>query len=92
MQGMDYGLEAFKLFPAEAVGGINLLKALKGPFADISFCPTGGVNKNNMTSYLDLPNVLCVGGSWIASSRLIESENWDEIKKLATEAIQIATV
>ncbi len=88
MQAMEFGLEAFKLFPAESVGGIKTLNALRGPFADIAFCPTGGVNKDNMKSYLDLQNVLCVGGSWIAPSKYIENENWTEIIKRSKEAIE----
>lgn len=90
MQGMEFGLDAFKLFPAESAGGINTLKALRGPFANIAFCPTGGVNKNNMNSYLELPNVLCVGGSWIAPSKHIDSENWNEISALAKQALESA--
>lgn len=89
-QAMEFGLDAFKLFPAEAVGGIDLLKALHGPFRNIIFCPTGGINKNNFKSYLKLPNVACVGGSWIAAGMLIENEAWKGIEKLANEAIQIA--
>lgn len=65
MQGMQLGYNEFKLFPAEAVGGVKLLKALSAPFADITFCPTGGINESNYKDYLALPNVSCVGGSWI---------------------------
>ncbi len=85
MQGMEFGLQSVKLFPAEAVGGINLLKSLLGPFAHISFCPTGGVNKDNMQNYLDLPNVLCVGGSLIAPKALIDAEDWNGITALCRE-------
>ncbi len=65
MNGMQYGYTEFKLFPAEAVGGIKLLKAISAPLADITFCPTGGINESNYKDYLALPNVSCVGGSWI---------------------------
>lgn len=85
MQGMEFGLQSFKLFPAEAVGGVALLKSLLGPFANISFCPTGGVNKDNMKYYLDLPNVLCVGGSWIAPKALIDAGDWSGITTLCRE-------
>ncbi|RUO43402.1 bifunctional 4-hydroxy-2-oxoglutarate aldolase/2-dehydro-3-deoxy-phosphogluconate aldolase [Idiomarina aquatica] len=65
MNGMQYGYTEFKLFPAEAVGGVKLLKAISAPLADITFCPTGGINEANYKDYLALPNVACVGGSWI---------------------------
>jgi len=65
MQGMEFGYRQFKLFPAEAVGGVKLLKAIAGPFPDIRFCPTGGINETNYKDYLALDNVSCVGGSWI---------------------------
>ena len=65
MRGLDLGLERFKFFPAEAVGGLPALKALAGPFGDIRFCPTGGIRSDNAASWLAHPAVLCVGGSWI---------------------------
>ena len=65
MMGIEYGYDRFKLFPAEAVGGVKLLKSIHGPFPDIRFCPTGGINESNYQDYLALPNVSCVGGSWI---------------------------
>lgn len=65
MQGIDYGLRHFKLFPAAAIGGIALLKSIAGPFPDVRFCPTGGINKSNYQDYLALDNVACVGGSWV---------------------------
>ncbi|PWW36948.1 2-keto-3-deoxy-phosphogluconate aldolase [Idiomarina loihiensis] len=65
MQGIELGYQHFKLFPAEAVGGLKLLKSIAGPFPDIRFCPTGGINESNYRDYLALDNVSCVGGSWI---------------------------
>lgn len=65
MQGIEFGYREFKLFPAEAVGGLKLLKSIAGPFPDIRFCPTGGINEANYRDYLALKNVSCVGGSWI---------------------------
>ncbi|MGM0429855.1 MAG: bifunctional 4-hydroxy-2-oxoglutarate aldolase/2-dehydro-3-deoxy-phosphogluconate aldolase [Pseudomonadota bacterium] len=65
MQGIELGYRQFKLFPAEAVGGLKLLKSIAGPFPDIRFCPTGGINESNYKDYLALKNVSCVGGSWI---------------------------
>ncbi|GAB1263717.1 bifunctional 4-hydroxy-2-oxoglutarate aldolase/2-dehydro-3-deoxy-phosphogluconate aldolase [Aurantivibrio infirmus] len=83
LQGLEKGLRHFKLFPAEAVGGIPLLKSLASPFAGIKFCPTGGVNLYNLQSYLDLPNVICVGGSWMVPEDLIRASRWDDIEALA---------
>lgn len=81
--GMEYGYDHFKFFPAEVNGGVKTLKAFGGPLPDIKFCPTGGVGPNNYKDYLALPNVLCVGGSWIVPKDLIEAEKWDEITALA---------
>ncbi len=65
MRGLDLGLHRFKFFPAEAAGGISALKALSGPFGNVCFCPTGGVRSDTAPDWLALPNVLCVGGSWL---------------------------
>jgi 2-dehydro-3-deoxyphosphogluconate aldolase/(4S)-4-hydroxy-2-oxoglutarate aldolase len=65
MRGLDHGLDRFKFFPAEAVGGLPALKALAGPFGDIRFCPTGGIRSDTAAQWLAHPSVLCVGGSWI---------------------------
>ncbi|GGI75466.1 bifunctional 4-hydroxy-2-oxoglutarate aldolase/2-dehydro-3-deoxy-phosphogluconate aldolase [Legionella impletisoli] len=65
MIGLEYGYTHFKFFPAEAKGGVPALKAFYGPFPDVRFCPTGGINEENYRTYLDLPNVDCVGGSWL---------------------------
>lgn len=86
MRGMEYGYRNFKFFPAEAAGGPAVLKALAGPFGDIGFCPTGGIGLHNAMEYLALPNVLCVGGSWIAQTKLINEQRWSEIETLAREA------
>lgn len=81
MQAVNAGFSVLKLFPAEAVGGITLLKALGGPFPEIKFCPTGGINPGNYQDYLALPNVLCVGGSWVIPS--LESLKNDRSKLLS---------
>ena len=65
MRGLDLGLNRFKFFPAEASGGIAALKALSAPFADVRFCPTGGIRPDNAADWLVLPSVLCVGGTWL---------------------------
>ncbi len=87
MLGMEYGLDAFKLFPANIVGGAAALKAFGGPFGNISFCPTGGVNPENMNQYLSLDNVLCVGGTWVCPSELIDQNDFQEISKRCKEAL-----
>ena len=90
MRGMEYGHRDFKFFPAEAAGGTSVLKAFSGPFGDIRFCPTGGIGLHNAVEYLALPNVLCVGGSWIAQANLIRQQAWSEIETLAREAVELA--
>ena len=91
MRGMEYGHRDFKFFPAEAAGGAPVLKAMAGPFGDIRFCPTGGIGLSNVKDYLALPNVLCVGGSWIAQPKLIKQKRWADIEQLAREAVELAS-
>jgi 2-dehydro-3-deoxyphosphogluconate aldolase/(4S)-4-hydroxy-2-oxoglutarate aldolase len=67
-----------------------MLKSLAGPFAKIGFCPTGGVSLSNMADYLNQPNVLCVGGSWLAPAEMIKNKNWEGITSLAKEAVEAA--
>ncbi|HWJ37169.1 MAG TPA: bifunctional 4-hydroxy-2-oxoglutarate aldolase/2-dehydro-3-deoxy-phosphogluconate aldolase [Sphingomicrobium sp.] len=67
MRGLDFGFRRFKFFPAEAAGGIDALKALTGPFGDVRFCPTGGIKLSTAGEWLSLPEVLCVGGSWLVA-------------------------
>ncbi len=82
----DLGFDVMKLFPAAAAGGVALLKSLAAPLPEIRFCPTGGISLQNATEYLSLPNVLVVGGSWVAPKAMIEAGDWGGIKKLAAEA------
>ena len=91
MEGMQHGYRNFKLFPAHAVGGISFLKALMGPFPGLKFCPTGGVNPDNIGEYLALDNVLSVGGSWIAPRAMIREKKWLDIEKLATQAKKLCS-
>jgi 2-dehydro-3-deoxyphosphogluconate aldolase/(4S)-4-hydroxy-2-oxoglutarate aldolase len=86
MAGMAAGLSAFKFFPAAQAGGIDGLKALAGPFPHARFCPTGGVNAANAASYLALPNVVCVGGSWLAPREMIAAGDFVKIEALARAA------
>lgn len=87
MRAMEYGLDTFKLFPANIVGSIDALKAFSGPFSNASFCPTGGIELNNMNNYLSLDNVLCVGGTWICPSKLIDANDFDGITQLCKGAL-----
>jgi 2-dehydro-3-deoxyphosphogluconate aldolase / (4S)-4-hydroxy-2-oxoglutarate aldolase len=80
------GYSFLKFFPAEQAGGAPYLKSLAAPLPDIRFCPTGGVSAKNAPTYLALPNVLCVGGSWVAPDELIAAGRWDAIEALAREA------
>lgn len=89
IQGSECGHQCFKFYPAEAVGGIPLLKALAGPFGGVEFCPTGGIGPHNYRDYLALANVLCVGGSWMVDPKLIEAEQWGEIERLSRECMAL---
>ena len=82
----DLGFDVLKLFPARVAGGIELLKAFRGPLPDLLFCPTGGIDAASFRDYLALPNVLCVGGSWVAPKAAIEAGDWARITELAREA------
>ncbi|MDE1997383.1 MAG: bifunctional 4-hydroxy-2-oxoglutarate aldolase/2-dehydro-3-deoxy-phosphogluconate aldolase [Burkholderiales bacterium] len=86
MTAMDSGFECFKFFPAQQAGGTALLKALHGPFPDAMFCPTGGITIDSAPQYLSLPNVACVGGSWLAPAHLVREQNWDALRQLARQA------
>ncbi len=87
MFGMEMGYTEFKFFPAEAAGGVRMLKSIGGPFPRITFCPTGGVSPENYRDYLALKNVACVGGSWLVPADVIEQEDWQKITDLAREAV-----
>lgn len=87
MQGLAHGFDMFKLFPAEALGGRAMLKSLCGPFPQVRFCPTGGLNPANFRDYLALDNVVCCGGSWMVTEALVAAGRWDEIEALAREAM-----
>ncbi|EIT68083.1 MULTISPECIES: bifunctional 4-hydroxy-2-oxoglutarate aldolase/2-dehydro-3-deoxy-phosphogluconate aldolase [Hydrocarboniphaga] len=82
----DAGFTAMKLFPAQQAGGIGMLKALGSVFADVRFCPTGGIDAATAPQFLALPNVACVGGSWIVPNDLVAGERWSEISELARQA------
>jgi 2-dehydro-3-deoxyphosphogluconate aldolase/(4S)-4-hydroxy-2-oxoglutarate aldolase len=86
MRGLERGITTFKFFPAVPAGGADALKALGGPFPDVKFCPTGGIDAARAKEFLSLPNVLCVGGSWIAPSRSIAAQDWTAITANAKAA------
>lgn len=83
---LDRGYSVQKFFPAEANGGVPVLKAWGAPLPQVRFCPTGGVSLGNARDYLSLPNVLCVGGSWVAPAAMVRSGDWEGIARLAAEA------
>lgn len=85
--GMELGYDCFKLFPASACGGPALLKAWAAPLAGVSFCPTGGINASNAGDYLALPNVLCVGGSWMLQADTIAAGDWVSIRNSARDSL-----
>mgnify|MGYP002151905745 CR=1 FL=1 len=87
MDASDFGYDHLKFFPAEASGGVNAIKSIGGPFPDIKFCPTGGINLKNIRDYLALSNVACCGGSWLVPNHVVENKNWSEITKLSHEAL-----
>jgi 2-dehydro-3-deoxyphosphogluconate aldolase/(4S)-4-hydroxy-2-oxoglutarate aldolase len=89
MNANNDGFTFLKLFPAVAVGGINLLKGFSGPFYDIQFCPTGGITIESAPDFLALPNVPVCGGTWLTPKKLIEEKNWSAITKLAKQACSI---
>ncbi|WFB50152.1 bifunctional 4-hydroxy-2-oxoglutarate aldolase/2-dehydro-3-deoxy-phosphogluconate aldolase [Vibrio coralliilyticus] len=86
---LEMGLTTLKFFPAEASGGVNMVKALLAPYSDVSLMPTGGINTNNIQDYLSIPRVLACGGTWMVDKKLVEEKNWDELARLTREAVQL---
>jgi 2-dehydro-3-deoxyphosphogluconate aldolase/(4S)-4-hydroxy-2-oxoglutarate aldolase len=89
MRWRERGAREMKFFPAEAVGGAAFLKSLASPVPDVRFCPTGGINPAKAPTYLALPNVACVGGSWMLPADLVAAGDWARIEELAREAAQL---
>ena len=83
----ERGYSLMKFFPAEAAGGLAMLNSLYGPLPQIKFCPTGGINGNNVNNYLDSKNVACVGGSWMLPHHLIEAGDWQGVKQSVSDAV-----
>lgn len=90
MQATADGYSFLKFFPAMQAGGIPMLKALGGPFTDVVFCPTGGITAETAPNFLALPNVVCVGGSWLTPKAALAARNWDEVTRLARGASELA--
>src|SRR4029078_5925364 len=89
MAALDLGLDVLKLFPAEAGGGVATLKSLAGPFPGVRFVPTGGISAANAASYLTLPSVAAVGGSWMVAPQLVRSGDFEAVTRLAGEAVAL---
>ena len=88
MTGWQYGYRRFKFFPAESSGGAKAIKAFGAPIPEARFCPTGGITVDNADDYLSLPNVMCVGGSWLTPKAMVEAEDWDGIRELARQSAE----
>ena len=86
MEGLALGYRTFKFFPAVPAGGLAYLKALNGPFPQVRFCPTGGVDLEAAGHFLKLPNVVCVGGSWMTPDDLVRAGDWSGVERLAKQA------
>ena len=90
MTCLEAGYDMLKFFPAGTSGGAPALKALSGPLPQATFCPTGGVSPSNAAEYLSLPNVVCVGGSWVVAPDLVKARDWTRIEELAREAAALS--
>ena len=89
MEGYALGYRRFKLFPAEISGGVSAIKALSGPFSEVKFCPTGGVDPTNIKRYMELKNVICVGGSWMLDPEWAKNGDWSRIQEATAEALEL---
>ena len=83
---MAHGFRVCKLFPANAVGGLAMLKGLAGPLADLRVCPTGGITEDNAADFLAQPNVICIGGSWMVARAWIDAGDWQRVRDTAAQA------
>jgi len=88
---LEKGFDTLKLFPAQQAGGVGMLKALSGPLPELRFCPTGGIARDTAAAFLALPNVLCVGGSWVAPVDAIRAGDWRRIEALARDVMTLAS-
>ncbi len=88
---LEMGITTLKFFPAEASGGINMVKSLLAPYTDIELMPTGGISPANIKDYLAIPRVLACGGTWMVDKKLIEAGNWEELARLTREAVALVS-
>lgn len=86
-QAIELGLDVVKFFPAEAAGGLNMIKSMAAPYVNMKFMPTGGINAKNLISYLDFPKIIACGGSWMVSDDLVKAGEFDKIKEITREAV-----
>ena len=89
VQALEFGYEIVKFFPAQQAGGVPMLQAFHGPFPNLKFCPTGGITAESAPNFLKLPNVVCVGGSWITPKAALAAQDWAEVTRLAQAASQL---
>lgn len=89
IQALEFGYEIVKFFPAQQAGGVPMLQAFHGPFPGLKFCPTGGITVESAPSFLKLPNVVCVGGSWLTPKAALAAQDWAEVTRLAQAASQL---
>jgi len=92
MMALEAGIDFQKFFPAEQAGGTVFLRSLASPLAAVRFCPTGGVSALNAPEYLAVPNVVCVGGSWVAPDEMIREGRWDMVESLARQASELKPI
>ena len=88
-KAMSYGLKVVKFFPAEAMGGIKVIKAVAAPYGSMRFMPTGGVNEKNLLDYLSFNKIICCGGSWMVPGDAVKAKDWDRIRALTSSAVQL---
>lgn len=86
---LELGIQAVKFFPAEASGGVKMIKALLGPYSNLQIMPTGGISPANIKDYLAIPNVVACGGSWFVDKALIKAKNWEEIGRLVRDVVAL---
>jgi len=87
---LELGYEIVKFFPAQPAGGVPMLNAFHGPFPTLKFCPTGGITAESASTFLALPNVVCVGGSWLTPKAALAAQDWAEVTRLARAANELA--
>ncbi len=88
-QAIELGLEVVKFFPAEAAGGLNMIKSMAAPYVNMKFMPTGGINEKNVTSYLDFDKIIACGGSWMVNKDMVKAGDFESVKKLTKKAVEV---